>query len=92
MNGCLTAGDNVTFACVDGTDSTRLHGTVRERASNYVRVRIHTPQDHPNVTLETDDDYGARITVCRDYSMEILGHAHYVKVVNKGYKTVIHCK
>lgn len=87
----LRKGDSVTFAVVNGGDSTRIRGPVRERAGNYVRITVTSPKDHPNVTIVAGDDYGPGITVCRDYSMEVLGTAPYVNVVTKdNYKTVIH--
>ncbi|WP_254273750.1 hypothetical protein [Haloarcula marina] len=92
MIGRLKEGDEVTFACIDGEGSTRIRGTVRERAGNYVRITVHQPHDYPSVTLETGTEYGPGITVCRDYSMGVLGHAPYVNVAGDGYETVIHAK
>lgn len=92
MIGRLKEGDEVRFACVDDGGSTRILGTVSERAGNYVRVTVQVPHGHPGITLETGTDYGPGITVCRDYSMDVLGHAPYVNVAGDGYETVIHAK
>jgi len=91
--GRLKEGDELTFACVDEDgDSTRIRGIVSDRAGNYVRVTVLAPYGHPNVTLETGTDYGPGITVCRDYTMDVLGHVPYVTVAADDYETVIHAK
>jgi len=90
--GRLKEGDEITFTCVNDDGSTRIRGVVSDRAGNYVRVTVHAPFDYPNVTLETGTDYRAGITVCRDYSMEVLGHVPYVTVAAGDYETVIHAK
>ena len=93
MLGRLKEGDKLTFTCVDGDGgSSRIRGTVSDRAGNYIRVSVHTPYDHPNVTLETGTDYGVGITVCRDYTMDVLGHVPYLTVASDDYETVIHAK
>jgi len=90
--GRLKEGDEVTFACVNDDSSTRIRGVVSDRAGNYVRVTVLGPYDHPNITLETGTEYGTGITVCRDYTMDVLGHVPYVTVAAGDYETVIHAK
>lgn len=92
MLGRLKPGDELTFACVTDAGSTRIRGIVSDRADNYVRISVLAPTDHPNVTIETGTDFGPGITVCRDYSMDVLGHVPYVTVAASDYETVIHAK
>lgn len=91
MIGRLQPGDEIELVCATDTDSYTIHGTITIHAHNYIRIDVDIPHGHPNITIETGTRYGPGITVCRDYTMEVLGTAPVINVITAdGYSALIH--